>query len=532
MVLINSRQIVKNLLPLLLSILVYLIFQLPVSNIGINLRDEGFLFNNASLINQGKVPFRDFFLTTTPGSFYFQAILNRIIGPQLITARVAYIILSVLILLLVFSIFKLNYWWKILYLSCLSLIFVLPGGFSFYNQESLLLTLLSLKLFITKNSLPKYFLIGVTTAFCFLFKQSVGTTTFLTFLFLILTKDKKIKEFKPLIYYLSGFSVIFLFFLFYLAKENAIQQFLYYTISFAKSVKNHRSSFILHRLTFIPIFLIFSRLFISATNKSKLKLTAVFFIFEFIYFLASPSRFGRFFSYLQDPIFYFYFLIFMLPLIKLSFEKDINALMLLSLFLAFGASGHDLETVKMTSPFFFPLIISVSNVKKPFSVLAIILIVISTAFLSFSKINPYGKVYGIYPKQQLTANLGLPSTRGVFVFPEEKTELEKIHHYLQTNQLTNNLLCFPYCPMMNFLMQKNNPSYFSFFYFETFMAKNQEEVINDLKIYRPLVIMQKKGLLEPEAEFENERLAMLKNYILNNSNLLFSSDNFEFYQVN
>jgi hypothetical protein len=106
--------------PLLISTFLFLFFQLQVFNLGISYRDEGFLLNNAWQINQGKLPYRDFFLTTTPGTFYLQAFLMKIFGNYLIIDRLLYGALVILLLFLVSKIFKLRPPFDFLYLITLA----------------------------------------------------------------------------------------------------------------------------------------------------------------------------------------------------------------------------------------------------------------------------------------------------------------------------------------------------------------------------------------------------------------------------
>jgi hypothetical protein len=63
------------------------------------------------------------------------------------------------------------------------------------------------------------------------------------------------------------------------------------------------------------------------------------------------------------------------------------------------------------------------------------------------------------------------------------------------------------------------------------MVKDQEKVIAELERNNPkFIIVQKRGFAEQEAEFENERLAILKNYLLKGGQKVLSVKNFDLYK--
>ena len=62
-------------------------------------------------------------------------------------------------------------------------------------------------------------------------------------------------------------------------------------------------------------------------------------------------------------------------------------------------------------------------------------------------------------------------------------------------------------------------------------AKDQSRVITDLKNSRTkLIVIQKPGDIEKEASYENQRLAILRKYILANYHPTFSTQNFTVYE--
>ena len=103
--------------------------------------------------------------------------------------------------------------------------------------------------------------------------------------------------------------------------------------------------------------------------------------------------------------------------------------------------------------------------------------------------------------------------------------------YIQKESNNNySILCFPYCPLINVLAQRNSGSYFSFFYPETIRVKDQNRVIDDLKKNETkIIILQKSGTIEKEALYENKRLSLLKEYFISDFSPIFSSQNFVIY---
>src|SRR5262245_25935877 len=54
--------------------------------------DEGIVLEGAARILRGNVPYRDFFSFYTPGSYYWTALLLKLFGNSILTARTALVI--------------------------------------------------------------------------------------------------------------------------------------------------------------------------------------------------------------------------------------------------------------------------------------------------------------------------------------------------------------------------------------------------------------------------------------------------------
>ncbi|PIS14319.1 hypothetical protein COT64_03225 [Candidatus Shapirobacteria bacterium CG09_land_8_20_14_0_10_39_12] len=128
----------------------------------------------------------------------------------------------------------------------------------------------------------------------------------------------------------------------------------------------------------------------------------------------------------------------------------------------------------------------------------------------------------------------MPETKYLKISPEEKRELTEIVSYVKRNSLVSDkIVCFPYCPMLFVLTQRNNVSFFNLFYFETFLAKDQTRVIGELKTKKlALILIQKKGYIENEADFEDFRLNSLKVFLFQNTEKVLENNNFIVLSVN
>lgn len=532
----NISSIWRN--PVTLAFILFLFLQLQVFNIHMDFRDEGFLTYNAVRIKNGEIPYRDFFLTTTPGTFYIQAFLMNIFGDYLIIARILNILIILGILLLVSRIFQFKSYLDYLLLSLLSLEFISPA-YAFYNIEGLLLFLLCFYLIRKK---PKkqflyYALLGLITAFMFLIKQSYGLAGIAAIvLSFYIYKDKN--WLKNSLIYLAGFGMIMLLYILYLVYNNALNEFIYYVFYFSREVKSHRAPFIITSIMFIPVYFIATYILKKATLKQKIYIFSFFIPLSFIlYLIISPSRIGRLFTIIYDPLIYYYLAFLLIPLtvISLNWKKSgLKELLSIScftlaLFFASASSGRDYTTVLMLSPFFLPLCISFIRKTtvihhKSLVTVAVLLIYTLPFLLSSAKTLKNASFYNSYISN-------IKEAKGIKMPREEARELEMAVSYIKSSvSVKERIICFPYCPLIFVLSQRSSGSYFSFFYPETFRATDQDKTIRELKLNRTkMAIIQRRGNIEPEANYEDKRLKILRNYLVTHYKLVKETNNFYFY---
>jgi hypothetical protein len=534
--------------PLSIGIIFFLLIQLQIYNLNIDFRDEGLLLSNATKINNGQIPYRDFPLITTPGTYYVQAFVMKIFGDYIITDRILYILCFVLILIICSKLFKFssNYL-RYLYLVLLSTIYFGKGAYAFYNIEGVALILLSFLIFkkIQKNSNTALysFVLGVLCSLVFIVKQSYGITSLFIFLVLLIFYSGKKNVVKSAMLYLCGALIILSMFFIYFTANSAIDQVIYYIFYFSAFAKGHRLSFIITALLFVPFYFIV----INLLRKISMKRIFVFVVltlgFISLYFIISPHRINYLISTLKDVTTYYYLIFLIVPLTSLIiFVKDkkeiqITTLSILAfcLFMTSASSGRDYATVVVVSSLYIPLFIylltKMLNKYKISNTNAIIsfalLLFIFPSVVSSSKI-----LMDLYKNKVVYGNMMGNQTAHILISKSQAKELDSVINYISYLNLPSaKLLCFPYCPMFNYLSKRDAPSYFNFFYPETFRTSDQGKVINDLrKNSESIIVVQRQGVIEKEADFENVRLNLLKSFFVNNYKLISTSDNFYIYE--
>lgn len=528
-------------IPFIVSALLFLLLQSKIYNLGINYRDEGFLVNNAWQINQGLIPYKDFFLTTTPLTFYAQSILFRLFGDFLITDRIFYIVLILVLLFCSNKMFNLSLFSSTLLASFIAISQIGAGGFAFYNTETLVLIFVSLIVVKSAISLKNKLLIivlGIICGILFLFKQSIGGSIIVAYLISLYFY----MGLSYIPYYISGIISVILPFLTYFYVKNALNEMFYYTFTFAASVKNYGFPFVIHRL--IPISMIFVYGYLSRyiSLRKKIIIPIMGLIAILVYILSDPSRSFIFLHSLKSFLFYFQMLIYCIsvkllyPAYRLKRVKFlyVYTIILLASFFGYAMSGYSTGIVITIFPLIIILLFylyeSVHKKQLFYKTFLLFSILSTTTFITLfifkSNFKRNSKIYNIQLIEDSTYFTEIPQFKGIKVTEVEKYELEKIYHYTQENvKPSDHVFCFPYCPMVNFFTYRNNPTNFSFYFGETFGDYDQVQIINKLKIVQPVLIIQKKGSIEPEAEYENLRLNLIVDYI-NSKTIIYESDNF------
>lgn len=535
--------------PLLLSIFVFLIHQLLIFNLFSGLFDEGFLQYNARLITQGQVPYRDFFLSVTPGTFYVIAFFYKYLGNYVIIERILGIFTAIITLFVCNHLFKLKIFWKYFYLISLALLSIAPARTFYYNDSAIFSALLALYFLIKgveKNQTYSIGISGLVSGFCFLFKQSVGGLLFPAFILgILLVSDKKYR-YKSILLYLVGGATILIPVSIYFIINNAFSQAFYYIFLFAGSVKSHQSSFVVHRLIAIPFVIIFLTLLKRVKLKAKLLLILLTFFASLSYLLLNIQRIGRLLTYFPDPIFYIQTVAFLFPLIILGLSREIHktkhkriiliGITYLVFFLSFAASGYNMYPAAVVAPLLIPLLIYISETYGRKKIKYSKLVTLITVFLIFGYTiffsqNPFlfkDPQFGSYPESYYVASLSIKETQYIRFTPAESNDLMRIISYIKNHTKKNEkIFCFPYCPGLLFLSERNGASYYNLFYPETFMEKDQDCIIADLqKNDVKIVVLQKTGTIEQRKQLEEQRLFKIRDYITINFQAVLNTPNF------
>jgi hypothetical protein len=549
---INKLLFLKKIIisPLFVSVIFFLLLQLPIFNFGFNFRDEGYLLNNAQRILNGELPYVNFALSITPGAFYIQALIFKLFGNFVITDRILYILCVILVLILSSKLFRFTKFLNYLSLIFLGIFYTGLGVFASYNMYGVLFVMLTLFLFNKLSLNNKFywysFLVGFSNSLVFAIKQTYGFVFFLSLLFMLAIFINHKYRFKNILFYLMGslFLPITIFLIFYFS--GILNKFIYNILYFALAVKNDRLPFILTSILFIPFF-IFIVNFVKKISLRKVLIAGILFAFFIgVYILISPTRIPYLSTFYNDPTIYYYLLFFMIPLtlITLFFksdDKDKKTLIFLSieaisLFLASAFSGRDYTTVVVASPLYIPLFMYLfiylfKDLKlrsKNFSI--IFLLTIFALPSIFSLLGAYNRVYGEDFKKDSYRKLNIKEMRYINIPISQKNDLEETINYIKNKTSSDiKLLCFPYCSFPQFLSNRGDVSYFNFFY--KFMPENQIRVIKDLNNSKNVTILiQKPGPIEKEALYEDEKLKILKQYVLSNYKLKKNTQNFYIYE--
>ncbi len=549
----NKLVYLKNicLSPLFVGIIFFLFLQLQLFNLDLGFRDEGYLLNNAQRISKGETPYLDFFLAITPGTYYIQALIMKIFGNYIITDRILYLLCVILLLTLSSKLFKFTSYFNYIFLISLGVIYAGKLSFASYNIEALIFIIISFLLFnklINDDKKHKYsFLMGLINFLVLIFKQSYAGILFFTLLILIVFFTRRKYKAKNIFFYLFGSLILPVIFLLFFYLNGTLHKLINSVLYSALSVKNDRLPFILTSLLFIAFLaLVFN--FVKKFSLKRMILSGcLFLLFLALYLLISPSRMHYIYYFYKDPSVYYFLIFFTIPIISINLcfkskvegrkRTAITAICALSLFLAQAFSGRDYAVVVVAAPLYIPLffnVLTIMRAKFKLSINNAIITVLLSLFIFPSisyLVGTYGKLYGIGYEKEKYATLEIEEARYIKIPITQRNDLEGVVSYVKntTSASKTKLLCFPYCPLLYFLTERDNSSYFSFFY--KFRREDQEEVIKDISGNKDLVILvQKKGEIEKEANYEDERLRDLKGFITKNHKLVKATQNFYVYK--
>jgi hypothetical protein len=533
--------------PLTIGICLFLYLQLPVATLGISMRDEGLYYYYASEILRGKVPSRDFLIILSPGSYYLQALLINIFGNYLLLGRIFYIFWTILLFTTSYVTFPLKKTYQYIIYMALPFLFYLPGGVAGYNIEGItmaVIALLVLKTGLEKKKNSLLFLSGLISGCIFIIKQSPGVTCIPLFLLVAAFFAYEKRQKSIFISYALGLLVPLSLFFGYFYFQNSLPQLFYYSFVFSSKVKSHAQKFLAATILLTPVLYGAFLFFNNAAKKIKLFLLGIFSLVGFGILLFFAKDFSHITKYIAGPMYPLLIFLYVLPIFAISkiackkIKTEIYffaSCLLICLYIGLSASGKSMDPPKLLSPLAFPVAVFVIEkmVRAKYVFATVLCVIAIYTFAAFQNpFNAHTLVYGVYPKHMLTQPLELAQGKYIKVSKSENDDLKKTTSFIFTHTPKNGkIICFPYCLLLYDLVERESASYFSFFYFEQFMDTNQKDLIRELNKKRAdMVVLQKKGEIEPEALFEDKRLATLKKYFVTHYKKVYETNNFVLYQ--
>lgn len=526
--------------PLTVTLAAFLFFQLQIFNLSVNMADEGFFLNSVQRINLGQIPYRDFFMQVTPGNYYVLAFFLKIFGNYIVIDRILNIVAVCLLLVLLSKIFNFGRKWNYFYLLFIVALQVSAAGFFSYNF-AFTIAILALYIFkkaILTNNLKLILLSGFVSGLAFIFKQNIGIFTIpsLGFIGLLLFRKNKLKFVLAYIFS-AALPVILMYGYFWL--NHALSQAIYYMIFFAGQFKSAQLPFILHRLIFIPVFLVFGLILLRLKRRNQILLLLIVVCLSSSYLLLQPGRIGRLHDYLLDPTFYLETVVFILPLaviinyfrLKKKQPEDsdglISALFLLNAFFIVASQGYNFSLIVTADIFLLPLLIIILK-KFPIRRLVLIgLVFIVTLPYFYNPFAAYALALGKYPLNTFTQSLTASSAKYLRFNPQQKTELTVIVNFIQAHSKKDQpVLCFPYCPMLYVLSDRQAATYYGIFG----LTRDEKDIIKQLDREKPpVVILIRQGsyILTPSLNINNFNL--IYQYVKKEYVHSFSTVNFEVY---
>lgn len=431
------KKVPINIVLLILLAVYYLFF----INKGIVIYDEGYYAHISERILNGEVPYKDFFLQFTPGFFYLLALFYKILGTSIITGRILTYILCLgigLLTLLILDRFKAG-----LKLKILSLAAIVAFGFPLINNMALLawpsvfLSLLAVLVFIDK----KYIFLGFVLSLLLFTKQNLGIYLFVLTnicLFMFRNKTKEI-----IITNISFFCTTLILFSYFFLMLNGFDRF-------TELLKFNSRYLSVYPFSYPPLTMLFQPLGI---------------------FKLLP---------------YYFPIVMTIILIRQFVKKKSNSDVLY--FLAVALAGF-YGTVYPTSdllhvyPFLGILIVSsllLFREERPFALFRVLVFLIIGIGFYLTLFKEYYRYQPGYRYQKFKTEL--PRMKNIYIDEPLATDLSYLNLFFLINtKKTDSILCYPFCPMMYFILERKNPTRYANYY-PGYLTENQEkEVIDNLR---------------------------------------------------
>lgn len=465
---------------LLLTYAYYIFFV----NRGIVIYDEGYYAHIAERILGGEFPYKDFFIQFPPGYFYLLALVYKIFGVSLLSGRFLTLVIClgiVYLTILILNRFKVDLKFK-----AISILAIISFGFPLINNMSLLawisvfLSLLAVFAFIEK----KYVLLGIVLSFLLFTKQNLGLYFLIvTNLFLIFS-NLNTQRFKILttVNGISLVSILLWISYFFLLQGNG------------------------HRLV---EFLTFNKQYLSVYPFSYPPLSM----------LLKPEGIFKLLPYYL-PI------IFALLLIKELFNKKKNLLVLyfssVSLVGFFG-TVYPTSDLLHVYPFFGPFLVSsllFFKNKKVFRYWRLLVLILIGMGFYLTLFREYYRYQVPYRLQKVP--LELAKTQNIKIDQTLATDLTYLNLFVAINTRSEDyIFSYPFSPMLYFILDRKNPSRFTIYYPGYLTEKQEQEVLNDIKLKKVRFVIT----------FLDYKFDTLISKFIQNQNLIFERGQFKIFEI-
>ncbi len=263
--------------------------------------------------------------------------------------------------------------------------------------------------------------------------------------------------------------------------------------------------------------------------------------FVFLYLLLDLSRIGRLIDYLQDNVFYIQTFVYIAPLIIIArymskikrTQVDIDCLMysvlILAIFFMNTLEGYGSGVITLINIFLIPVVILILE-KFPIRRIIVIGVItlMSLPFL-YNPLKSHALHVGNYPLNTITEYSSIEPAKYIKFNPEEKKEILRILSYINKHtEKDESILCFPYCPMIYILSDRQGVTYYPIFG----LTYDQKLIISQIIEDHPkiiIVIKQGNFILSPSLEIGN--LKNIYEYIRKNYQKISETNNFIVYKV-
>lgn len=263
--------------------------------------------------------------------------------------------------------------------------------------------------------------------------------------------------------------------------------------------------------------------------------------FVLLYLLLDLSRIGRLIDYLQDNVFYVQTFLYITPLIiiaryinkikRTQIDNDclMYSVLILAIFFMNTLEGYGSGILTLANIFLIPVVILLMEKFPIRRFIAIgVIILMSFPFL-YNPLKSHALHVGNYSLNTITEYSFIPAAKYIKFNPEEKKEILQILSYINANTVkSEHILCFPYCPMIYILSDRQGATYYGIFG----LTYDQKLIISQIIEDHPkiiVVIKQGNFILSPSLEISN--LKSIYVYIRKNYQKISETNNFIVYGI-